>query len=85
MLRSDLESAGRMVENQFLQIRIGSLVHEAVFRQEQVISDTAADVRVPDSLDRSDIVIEFQNPRMASVHIRARSREKTRFAPAHVT
>lgn len=31
MLRSDLESAGRMVQNQFLQIRIGSLVHEAVF------------------------------------------------------
>ena len=40
-----------MFKDEFLQIWIGGLVHEAFFVKEEVVADSAADVGMPDSLD----------------------------------
>jgi hypothetical protein len=71
-----------MLEDKFLQIRIRSLIHKTLLIKEEVITDSAADISMSDTLDSSNTLIQLEKTLMRTVHILARTWEKTRLASA---
>ena len=78
MLRGHFQTAGGMVQDQFLQVRLRAVVDKAVLGQEKVVSDAAADVGVPDAFGAVDPVVQLQQPRMVAIQVRATGREQAR-------
>ena len=66
-----------MVEDKFLQIRIGCLVHKSVLIQEKIIPDATANVGMTYSLHGHDLMIHLKDTLVAPVHVWTRSGEKT--------
>ena len=82
MLRRHFQPAGRMVQDQRFQIGPGGIVHIAVFGKKEVVTDAAADIRMADAFHRINLLIQFHQAGMRSIHIRARSGPQAGFSAA---
>ena len=84
MFWSHLHSAGSVVKNQSLEVRLGSLVHKAFLIEEQIVTDPAADVGMAYSRHGIDLPVQLKHLFVRAVHIRTRSRKQTGFPAAFV-
>ena len=74
-----------MVQNQFLEIRAGALVHEALFVKKEVVAYAASNVGVTYALDCGNAGIEPEKTLVGTVQILAGRRKEAGFAATALT
>lgn len=84
MLRRHFQPAGRVVEDEFLEIRPGGFVHESVLREEKIVADAAADVDMPNPLYGADLQVQVKHLPVGAVQIRTGGGIETGLAAAFV-
>ena len=84
MLGGNLQSARSVVQDKCPEVRLGALVHEAVLREEEVITDSAADIAVPDALCGVYLPVEFHEAGVVAVKVGAALGEQAAAALALV-
>ena len=82
VFRGDLEAAGSMIENESFKVWPGTAVHKSVLAEEEIITDTAADITVPDSFGRINLTVQVDKTRMVAVQVPAWRGEQTASPPA---